>query len=75
MVVARLQQAVIADRDPVRVAGRVLEHGLGATGRWLGVDHPIERTRTSENAANGPRVAQRGQPPWRFGQRPLRHEL
>jgi len=62
MVVGCLEQTMIADGDPVRVASQVLEHGFGTAERWLRVYDPLERTSTVEQTPKCLCTAQVGEP-------------
>ena len=41
LAVFEAEQSSVGDGNPMRVAGQVLQHMLGAAERGLGVDHPL----------------------------------
>ncbi len=46
-------EAAVADRDPMRVAGKIGEHLLGAGERPLGIDHPLG---SAQRCQSGPEL-------------------
>ena len=50
---ARIDDPVVGDGDPVRVAGQILENMLWATERWLGIDDPVLAKQGTEKGAEG----------------------
>ena len=51
LAVAEIDNAMVRDGDPVRVAGQVLEYMLWATERPLGIDDPILPKQSTEEGA------------------------
>src|ERR1022692_3806700 len=59
VAVAR-DQATVGDGDAVGIAGQIGEHGLRATERLLGIEHPFDFAYRSEIGREGLRVGERG---------------
>lgn len=50
VLVGQTEQAVVGDRDAVRVAAEIVEHLLRTAERLLGIDDPFAMTRTRQIA-------------------------
>jgi hypothetical protein len=50
-IVLEGHETVVGDRDPMGVAGQVVENMLGTTEGWLGVDDPVLLAELPEQVA------------------------
>ncbi len=41
LIVLKADQSMVGDRDAMGVAGQIVEHVMGSTKRWFGVNDPV----------------------------------
>src|SRR5215467_2838531 len=59
--IPQAEQSAIGDGNPVGVACQVLQHVVGTTERWLGIDHPLFAAQPREHGVEACGVSQRSQ--------------